>query len=164
VGRVVRGASCPWGELAVGRVVMGRVVPGASCPWSELSMGRVVHGASFPWGELSMGRVVPGVRCRGASFDGASCPWGELSWGEWSGNHFKQDQNHRRLALKRYRKTLLHIALSHNALSEHSKVTVSERYRSLYKEPLSLHKVIALSKVEPLSLLKVIALRTWHKQ
>ncbi len=70
MGRVVRGASCH----------------GASCPWGELSMGRVVHGASCPWGELSMGRFVPGARCPGASFDGASCPWGELSWGEWSGN------------------------------------------------------------------------------
>jgi hypothetical protein len=80
------GASCPWGELSVGRVVMGRVVPGASCPWGELSVGRVVHGASCPLGELSMGRIVHGARCRGASFDGASCPWGELSWGELSGN------------------------------------------------------------------------------
>jgi hypothetical protein len=74
--RVVHGASCPWGELFVGRVVMGRVVHGASYPWGELSMGRVVHE-----GELSMGRVVHRVSCRGASFDGASCPWGE-----WSGN------------------------------------------------------------------------------
>jgi hypothetical protein len=59
---------------------------GASCPWGELSMGRVVPGVSCPWGELSMGRIVYGASCRGASFDGASCPWGELSWGEWSGN------------------------------------------------------------------------------
>ncbi len=26
------GASCPWGKLSVGRVVMGRVGNGASCP------------------------------------------------------------------------------------------------------------------------------------
>jgi hypothetical protein len=75
--RVVRGASCPWGELSVGQVSMGRVVDGASCPWGELSMGRVVHGASCLWGELFLGRVVLcpcGSSCRGASFDGASCP------------------------------------------------------------------------------------------
>jgi hypothetical protein len=47
MGRVVRGASGPWGELS----------------WGELSMGRVVHGVSFPWGELSMGPVVPGASC-----------------------------------------------------------------------------------------------------
>ncbi len=70
-GASCHGASCPWGELSVGRVVMGRVVHGASCPWGELSMGRVVHGASCPWGELSMGRVI----------HGASCLWGELSMG-----------------------------------------------------------------------------------
>ncbi len=64
------GASCPWGELSVGRVVMGRVIPGASCPWGELSVGQVVHGASFPLGELSMGRIVHGGRCRGASLMG----------------------------------------------------------------------------------------------
>ncbi len=57
-GASCHGASCPWGELSVGRVVMGRVVHGASCPWGELSMGRVL-----------MGRVV-----RGASLDGASGP------------------------------------------------------------------------------------------
>jgi hypothetical protein len=51
---------------------------GASCPWGELSVGRVVRGVSCPWGELSVGRVV-----RGASCHGASCPWGELSWGEF---------------------------------------------------------------------------------
>jgi hypothetical protein len=75
VGQVVRRASCH-----------GASFHGASCPWGELSMGRVVHGTSCPWGELSMGRVVTGARCHGASFDGANCPWGELSWGEWSGN------------------------------------------------------------------------------
>jgi hypothetical protein len=80
---IINGASCPWSELSVGRVVMGQVVHGASCPWGELSLGRVVHGASCLWGELSMGRVV-----YGASLDGASCPWGEIRWGEWSGNPF----------------------------------------------------------------------------
>ncbi len=62
-GASCHGASCPQGELSVGRVVMGRAVHGASCPWSELSMGRVVHGPVFY---------------------GASCLWGKLSWGEFS--------------------------------------------------------------------------------
>ncbi len=56
----------------MGRVVRGATCHGASCPWGELSMGRVGHGASCPWGELSMGRVVYGVSCLRASFDGAS--------------------------------------------------------------------------------------------
>ncbi len=64
--RVVHGASCPWGELSVGRTVRG-----ANCPWGELSVGRTVHGASCPWGELYVGRAV----------HGANCPWGELSMG-----------------------------------------------------------------------------------
>jgi hypothetical protein len=81
VGRVVRGASCPWGELSVGRVVHG-----ASCPWGELSPGKIVHWANCLWGELSMGRVVLGRVLMGRVVRGASCPWGELSWGEWSGN------------------------------------------------------------------------------
>ncbi len=51
------GASCPWGELSVGRVVLG-----ASCPWGELSVrrvdvGRVVLGRVVV-GQVSMGRVV----------------------------------------------------------------------------------------------------------
>jgi hypothetical protein len=87
MGRDVRGAKCPWGELSLGRNVRG-----AKCLWGEMSVGRIVRGANCPWGEMSVGRVVRGVRCRGASCrgassDGASCPWGELSWGEWSGNH-----------------------------------------------------------------------------
>ncbi len=61
-------ASCPWGELSVGRVVRG-----VSCPWGELSVGRTVRGVNCPWGELSMGRTVRE----------ANCPWGELSWGEF---------------------------------------------------------------------------------
>jgi hypothetical protein len=64
MGQVVREASCPWGELSVGRAV----------PGGELSVGRIVHGAKCPWGGLSMGRTV----C------GANCLWGELSWGELS--------------------------------------------------------------------------------
>ncbi len=44
MGRVVPGASCPWGELS-----MGQVVPGASCPRASFD------GASCPWGELSWG-------------------------------------------------------------------------------------------------------------
>ncbi len=47
---ISNGASCPWGELS-----MGRVVHGASCPCGKLSLGQVVHGASCPWGELSWG-------------------------------------------------------------------------------------------------------------
>jgi hypothetical protein len=58
MGRVVRGASCH----------------GASCPWGEFYMGRVVHRASCPWDELSMGRTDCGASCRGVSFDGASGP------------------------------------------------------------------------------------------
>ncbi len=68
MGRVVHGASCPWGELS-----MVRVVHGVSCPWGELSMGRVVHGASCLWGELSMGRVVMGRVLMGQVVRGASC-------------------------------------------------------------------------------------------
>jgi hypothetical protein len=63
MGRVVRGAKCPWGEMSVRRIVRG-----ANCPWGELSVGRNVRGAKCPWGEMS---------------------WGELSWGEWSGNRKK---------------------------------------------------------------------------
>jgi hypothetical protein len=37
MGRAVHGASCPWGELSMGRAVMGRVVMG------RVSMGRVVR-------------------------------------------------------------------------------------------------------------------------
>ncbi len=68
------GASCPWGELSVGRVVRGANVPGANCPWGELSVGRNVRGAKCPWGEMSVGRNVRGARCRGASCPGARCP------------------------------------------------------------------------------------------
>ncbi len=81
MGRVVHGASCPWGELS-----MERVAHGASCPWGELSMGRVVHGASCPWGELSMGRVAMRRKDYGAkgvawwsiprTFSPWACPWG----------------------------------------------------------------------------------------
>jgi hypothetical protein len=67
MGRVVRGANCPWGELSVGRTVRG-----ANCPWGELSVGQTVRGANCPWSELSVGRTVRGASCRGASFDGAS--------------------------------------------------------------------------------------------
>jgi hypothetical protein len=49
VGRVVRGASCPWGELSWGELSMGRVVHGARC------LGASFDGASCPWGELSWG-------------------------------------------------------------------------------------------------------------
>jgi hypothetical protein len=56
MGRVVHGASCPWGELSVGRTVcggncpLGRTVRGANCPWGELSVGRIARGANCPWG------------------------------------------------------------------------------------------------------------------
>jgi hypothetical protein len=62
VGRAVRGAKCPWGELSVGLNVCG-----TKCPWGEQSVGRAVRGASRPWGELSMGQTVHGVRCCRAS-------------------------------------------------------------------------------------------------
>jgi hypothetical protein len=65
MGRVVRGAKCPWGELS-----MGRIVRGANCPWGKMSVGRNVRGAKCPWDEISWGEL----------------SWGELSWGEWSGN------------------------------------------------------------------------------
>jgi hypothetical protein len=68
MGRVVRGASCPWGEMSVGRNVRG-----ANCPWGEMSVGRDVRGAKCLWGEMSVGRNVRGARCHGASCRGASC-------------------------------------------------------------------------------------------
>jgi hypothetical protein len=70
MGRVVRGAKCPWGEMSVGRIVRG-----AKCPWGEMSVGRNVRGANCPWGELSWGELSWG-----------ELSWGELSCGEWSGN------------------------------------------------------------------------------
>jgi hypothetical protein len=47
---------------------MGRHVHGASCPWGELSVGRIVRGASC------RGTSFCAASCRGASFDGASGP------------------------------------------------------------------------------------------
>jgi hypothetical protein len=47
MGRVVRGANCPWGGLSMGRVVIGRVSWG-EMPWGEMS-----------WGELSGISVLP---------------------------------------------------------------------------------------------------------
>jgi hypothetical protein len=64
MGRVVRGASCPWGELSWGELSIGRVVHGASCLWGELFMGRVVLG------RVLTGRVVRGASCLGASGPG----------------------------------------------------------------------------------------------
>jgi hypothetical protein len=55
MGRTVRGANCPWGELSVGRTVCG-----VNCPWDEMSVGRAVHGANCPWGEMFVGRDVVG--------------------------------------------------------------------------------------------------------
>jgi hypothetical protein len=68
MGRVVRGASCLWGELSWGELSMGRVVHGASCPWGELSLGRDVLG------RVLMGRVVRGASCLGASGPGTGNP------------------------------------------------------------------------------------------
>jgi hypothetical protein len=62
------GASCPWGELSVGRNVRGASYRGANCPWGELSVGRNVRGAS------RRGESFRGASCPGASFDGASGP------------------------------------------------------------------------------------------
>jgi hypothetical protein len=75
MGRVVHGASCPWGELSVERNVHG-----ASCPWGEMSVGQNVRGAKCPWGEMSWGELSWGELSWG------ELSWGELSWGEWSGN------------------------------------------------------------------------------
>jgi hypothetical protein len=58
MGRVVHGASCPWGEMFLARVVMERVVHGANCPWGEMSVGRAVYGAKCLWAEMSVGRDV----------------------------------------------------------------------------------------------------------
>jgi hypothetical protein len=52
VGRNVRGAKCPWGEMSVGRNVRGARCRGARC-----------RGASCP-----------GASCPGASYLGASGP------------------------------------------------------------------------------------------
>jgi hypothetical protein len=51
----------------MGRDLMGRIVNGASCPWGELSMGRndcgasccgaSFDGASCPWGEFRGGEL-----------------------------------------------------------------------------------------------------------
>jgi hypothetical protein len=62
-----------WGELSIGRVVCGASCHGASCPWGDLSMGRFVLGASCPWAELSLGRVVVGRVLTGRVVRGASC-------------------------------------------------------------------------------------------
>jgi hypothetical protein len=51
---------------------MGRAVHGASCPSGQLSMGRAVHGMS------SNGVSCHGVSLYRASFDGAFSRWGEL--------------------------------------------------------------------------------------
>jgi hypothetical protein len=53
---------------------VGRNVRGAKCPWGELSVERNVRGAKCLWGEMSVGRNVCGARCRGASCPGARCP------------------------------------------------------------------------------------------
>jgi hypothetical protein len=57
----------------MGRVVCGASCYGASCPWGELSMGRVLHGVSCLWDELSMGRDVVGRVVMGRVVRGASC-------------------------------------------------------------------------------------------
>ncbi len=59
MGRVVRGAKCPWGEMSVGRIVRG-----AKCPWGEMSVGRVVVGRVV-LGRVVLGRVArePDTQC-----------------------------------------------------------------------------------------------------
>ncbi len=47
---------------------MGRVVRGSSCLWGKLSVGRTVHGASC------RGASFDGAGFDGASFDGVSGP------------------------------------------------------------------------------------------
>jgi hypothetical protein len=64
VGRVVRGVSCPWGEMSLGQNVRGARCPwgnvrGAKCPWGEMSEGRDVVGRVVV-GQVLMGRVVLG--------------------------------------------------------------------------------------------------------
>jgi hypothetical protein len=72
---LVHGASCPWGEMSMERVIHGAsFVCGASCPLGELSMVRVVHGVSCPWDELSCSELSLG-----------EMSWGELPWGQFSG-------------------------------------------------------------------------------
>jgi hypothetical protein len=77
MGRVVHGASCPWGKLSVGQAVHGELSMGpavhkasshgASCHRAS-SHGASCHGAS------SHGASCQGANFDGASFDGASCP------------------------------------------------------------------------------------------
>ncbi len=43
MGRVVHGASCLWGELSMGRVVVGRVVRGASGPGTFHPLGCAIN-------------------------------------------------------------------------------------------------------------------------
>jgi hypothetical protein len=64
LGRVVHGAKC-----------QGAHWHGASCPWGELSMGRYVKV------HIGMGRVVHGASCDGASCPWVELRWGELSMG-----------------------------------------------------------------------------------
>ncbi len=65
MGWVVRGASCPWGEMSLGRNVRG-----ANCPWGKMSVGQNVCGAKCPWGEMSVGRDVVGRVVVGRVFVG----------------------------------------------------------------------------------------------
>jgi hypothetical protein len=62
---------------------MGRVVRGAKCPWGEMSVGRNVHGAKYPWGEMSVGRdvvwrVVVGRVLMGRVVREPGAPYGSL--------------------------------------------------------------------------------------
>jgi hypothetical protein len=64
----------------MGDLSMGWTAYGASCPWSESSMGRIVSGASClfevvhrvtnPWRMLFMRRLVHGTNCHRPSFLG----------------------------------------------------------------------------------------------
>ncbi len=59
MGRAVRGAKCLWGEMSVGELSVGRNVRGARCPWGELSVRRTVVGRVV-LGRVVLGRVVLG--------------------------------------------------------------------------------------------------------
>jgi hypothetical protein len=65
MGRVVYRASCLWGELTVGRVVVGPVLMGRVVVGPVLT-GRVVRGASFDGaGELSGNRFCSSGKFKG---------------------------------------------------------------------------------------------------
>jgi hypothetical protein len=54
---------------------MGRVVRGASCPWGELSVGRTVHGMNCSWGEFRWGKLSGNRQQQPASANLATIAW-----------------------------------------------------------------------------------------